>query len=136
MEIDADAIRIADDNARNNDVEMENYLPDLESLDGEALSVVLRATRREDDRTAIQTLPEERNGALYDLCAANILAGPLVGLAPTIASLVKSPGGEIGLSGVLTTRAESVVEAYKEFFEDVKVAGEDGGWVLITGTRR
>ena len=50
--------------------------------------------------------------------------------------LVKSPGGEIGLSGVLATQAQSVVAAYDEFFEDVKVSGEEGGWVLITGKRR
>ena len=72
---------------------------------------------------------------IYDLCAVNILAQPLIGLAPTIASLVKS-GGEIGLSGVLSSQATSVVEAYKEFFDDVKVAGEENGWVLITGQRR
>jgi ribosomal protein L11 methyltransferase len=136
VEIDADAIHIANDNAKKNNVEMANYLPDANSLDAEALSVVMRAMQRKRNKGLIQTLPEELNGPIYDLCAANILASPLVNLAPTIASLVKSPGGEIGLSGVLATQAESVVEAYQEFFEDVKVAGEDGGWVLITGKRR
>lgn len=136
VEIDADAILIADENANRNNVDMKNYLPDLESLDGEALSVVLRAMHRRGNQGAIQTLPDELNQPIYDLCAANILAAPLINLAPTIASLVKSPGGEIGLSGVLATHAESVVEAYGEFFHDVKVAGDDGGWVLITGKRR
>ena len=135
VEIDADAIHIADDNARKNGVEMKNYLPDEESLEGEALSVVLRALQRKRNE-GLLTLPDKLNGAMYDLCAANILAAPLVNLAPTIASLVKSPGGEIGLSGVLETQAESVVEAYAEFFDDVEVAGTDGGWVLITGKRK
>jgi len=135
VEIDADAIHIADDNAKKNNVEMKNYLPDIESLDGEALSVVLRAMQRKRNQ-GIQTLPEELNGPMYDLCVANILAAPLVNLSPVIASLVKSPGGEIGLSGVLSTQSASVVEAYSEFFDDVKVAGEDGGWVLITGKRK
>lgn len=135
VEIDADAIRIADDNASKNNVEMKNYLPDLESLDGEALSVVLRAMQGKRYKGLIKPLPEELNGPIYDLCAANILAGPLVNLAPTIASLVKS-GGEIGLSGVLATQAGSVVEAYTELFDNVKVAAEEGGWVLITGKRR
>mmetsp|Transcript_38924 Transcript_38924/g.66427 ORF Transcript_38924/g.66427 Transcript_38924/m.66427 type:complete len:543 (-) Transcript_38924:56-1684(-) len=136
VEIDADAIHIADDNAKKNNVDMKNYLPDTESLDGEALSVVMRAMQRKRNKGVIKQLPDELNGPMYDLCAANILAAPLVNLAPTIASLVKSPGGEIGLSGVLSTQSDSVVEAYKEFFDDVKVAGEDGGWVLITGKRR
>lgn len=134
VEIDADAIRIADDNAKKNGVEMSNYLPDIDSLDDEALSVVMRAMQRKRNK-GIETLPEELNGQVYDLCAANILARPLVGLAPVLASLVKS-GGKIGLSGVLFVQAESVVEAYTEFFDDVKVANEENGWVLITGTRK
>lgn len=133
VEIDADAIRIADDNAKKNGVEMKNYLPDMESLDDEALSVVMRAIQRKRNK-GIETLPDELNLQVYDLCAANILARPLVGLAPVLASLVKS-GGKIGLSGVLAVQAESVVEAYTEFFNDVKIADEEKGWVLITGTR-
>lgn len=134
VEIDADAIRIADDNAKKNGVEMKNYLPDIDSLDDEALSVVMRAMQRKRNK-GIETLPEELNGQVYDLCAANILARPLVGLAPVLASLVKA-GGKIGLSGVLSNQAESVVEAYSEFFDDVKVADEENGWVLISGTRK
>jgi len=134
VEIDADAIRIADDNAEKNGVEMKNYLPDIDSLDDEALSVVLRALQRKRNK-GIETLPSDLNGQVYDLCAANILARPLVGLAPVLASLVKS-GGKIGLSGVLSVQAESVVEAYTEFFDDVKVADEENGWVLISGTRK
>ena len=134
VEIDADCIHIANDNAKRNNVDMKNYLPDSESLDAEALSVVMRAMQRKRNK-GVEPLPDELSGQLYDLCVANILAAPLVNLSPTIASLVKS-GGEIGLSGVLATQAESVVEAYSEFFEDVAVAGEEGGWVLITGKRR
>jgi len=134
VEIDADAIRIANDNAKKNGVEMKNYLPDIESLDDEALSVVMRAMQRKRNKD-IDTLPEDLNGPVYDLCAANILARPLVGLAPTLAALVKSGGG-IGLSGVLAVQAEMVVDAYTEFFNDVKVADEENGWVLITGTRK
>ena len=135
VEIDADAIHISNDNAEKNNVQMSNYLPDSSSLDAEALSVVMRAMQRKRNQGLIEPLPVDLNSPIYDLCAANILAAPLVNLAPTIASLVK-PGGEIGLSGVLATQAEKVVVGYSELFEDVKVAGEDGGWVLITGKRR
>ena len=51
-----------------------------------------------------------------------------------MSSMVR-PGGRIGLSGVLKEQAEKVMEAYSEFFDNVEVAGEEGGWVLITGTR-
>jgi ribosomal protein L11 methyltransferase len=135
LEIDADAIHIANDNSEKNGVEMKNYLPDVESLDEEALSVLLRAMQRKRNKDTIQYIPPELNGPIYDLCVANILAGPLVKLASTIALLVKS-GGEIGLSGILSSQADSVVEAYGEYFEDVKVAAEEGGWVLVTGRRR
>lgn len=135
LEIDADAIHIANDNSQKNNVEMKNYLPDVESLDDEALSVVLRAMQRKRNKDTIQFIPSELNGPIYDLCVANILAGPLVKLAPTISNLVKN-GGLIGLSGILSSQADMVVEAYEEYFEDVEVAAEDGGWVLVTGKRR
>ena len=136
VEIDADAIRIANDNAVKNNVDMKNYLPDYDSLDAEALSVVMRAMQRKRNKGLIEPLPVDLNGNIYDLCAANILALPLINLAPTIASLVKSPGGEIGLSGVLASQAQAVVERYSEFFNNVEVSGEEGGWVLITGKRK
>ncbi|KAL3815572.1 hypothetical protein ACHAXA_000304 [Cyclostephanos tholiformis] len=137
IEIDADAIHIASDNARRNGIDMQNYLPDFDTLDDEATSVVMRAMQRERNMDgSIRPLPEALNGNMYDLCVANILALPLVTLAPTIAKLVRSPGGEIGLSGVLKSQAEMVVRAYGEYFDDVEVAGEDGGWVLITGRRK
>ena len=92
--------------------------------DNEATSVVIRVMQRERNM-------DGSNENMYGLCAANILALPLVALAPTIAQLVRSPGGQIGLSGVLKSQAEMVVGAYGKFFNDVGVAGEDGGWVLI-----
>lgn len=138
IEIDADAIHIANNNACMNQVEMSNYLPNFDTLDDEALSVVMKATQRERNGDgSIRPIPEMLNmDNMYDLCAANILAAPLATLASTIARLVKSPGGEVGLSGILTSQADMVKSAYGEYFDDVKVAGEDGGWVLITGRRK
>jgi ribosomal protein L11 methylase PrmA len=138
IEIDADAIHIANDNACMNQVEMSNYLPNFDTLDDESRSVVMKAMQRERNGDgSIRPIPEMLNmDNMYDLCAANILAAPLATLASTIARLVKSPGGEVGLSGILTSQADMVISAYGEYFDDVKVAGEDGGWVLITGRRK
>lgn len=75
----------------------------IDTLDDEALSVVMKAMQRERNGDgSIRPIPEMLNmDNMYDLCAANILAAPLATLASTIARLVKSPGGEVGLSGIL-----------------------------------
>jgi ribosomal protein L11 methyltransferase len=54
---------------------------------------------------------EIRWGAPYDLIVANILAGPLMRLAPDIARIL-APGGQLILSGLLTGQRERVVAAY------------------------
>lgn len=46
------------------------------------------------------------------LVVANILANVLIGLQPTIDSLV-APGGELVLSGILQEQAEEVINAYQ-----------------------
>jgi ribosomal protein L11 methyltransferase len=48
----------------------------------------------------------------FDLLIANILAGPLVELAPSFASAV-SPGATLILAGLLDTQADAVVAAYE-----------------------
>ncbi|MDC9826029.1 50S ribosomal protein L11 methyltransferase [Devosia sp. ZB163] len=50
-------------------------------------------------------------GAPYDLVAANILAGPLVSLAPGMRRITQR-GATIILSGILLTQAARVVSAY------------------------
>lgn len=70
----------------------------------------------------------------YDIVVANILSGPLAELAPALAGHTKS-GGDIVLSGILREQAESVLNAYKEFFTmDTPVLEED--WVLLHGVKR
>ncbi|KFL26063.1 hypothetical protein JP75_25620, partial [Devosia riboflavina] len=51
--------------------------------------------------------------APYDLILANILAGPLMGLAPGM-SRIAQPGASIILSGILETQAQAVIAAYAE----------------------
>jgi ribosomal protein L11 methyltransferase len=48
----------------------------------------------------------------YDLLIANILAGPLIELAPVFGNAVL-PGGSIILAGLLDTQAEAVATAYR-----------------------
>lgn len=69
-----------------------------------------------------------------ELVVANILAGPLVSLAPQITSLV-APGGRLALSGILAEQAEEVRTAYADAF-DLDPTAEKDGWVRISGVRR
>jgi ribosomal protein L11 methyltransferase len=59
-----------------------------------------------------------------DLLLANILAGPLIELAPRLAALV-SPGGHAILSGVLATQAEAVRAAWLPWFTHLGTAQRD-----------
>ncbi|PUB18531.1 50S ribosomal protein L11 methyltransferase [Yoonia sediminilitoris] len=51
--------------------------------------------------------------APFDLVFANILKGPLVGLAPDMSRNV-APGGHVILSGILNEQAEQVIEVYRQ----------------------
>ena len=68
------------------------------------------------------------------LVVANILAGPLVELAPVLSALT-IPGGNLALSGVLEAQAAEVAGAYRSAF-DLRVGGEIEGWVRLDGRRR
>lgn len=54
-----------------------------------------------------------RARAPYDLLIANILAGPLVELAPSLAGALK-PGGSLILAGLLDHQADRVIAAYRQ----------------------
>ena len=77
-------------------------------------------------------LSDERPSDLNaDVVVANILAGPLKELYPVISQLVK-PNGDLGLSGILATQAQSVCNVYAEGFVLALVA-EREEWCRITG---
>ena len=68
------------------------------------------------------------------IMVANILARPLIVLAPLLAGLTLR-GGRIALSGILAEQAEEVSDAYRPWY-DFEPAREDEGWVLLSGLRR
>lgn len=69
-----------------------------------------------------------------DIVVANILANPLILLAPALSARVRA-GGRIALSGILAPQAAAVTAAYARWFT-LAAWREDDGWVLLTGTRR
>ncbi len=56
--------------------------------------------------------PFIRHAGLFDLLIANILAGPLIELAPRMSRAVE-PGGTLLLSGILVPQAPQVIAAYR-----------------------
>jgi ribosomal protein L11 methyltransferase len=64
---------------------------------------------------------------------ANILAGPLIELAPKLTSACE-PGGYLLLSGLLKTQADGVKAAYGAAFDGVQVAERDD-WCCIQARR-
>jgi ribosomal protein L11 methyltransferase len=102
-DVDPQAIRASRDNARANAVEATFVLPD---------ALALRA---------------------FDVVVANILANPLILLAPALAARVH-PGGRLALSGILESQAADVIAAYAPWFT-LRAWRASEGWVLLAGGR-
>ena len=86
-DIDAPSVLIAEENAEANGVQ----------------GIVFREAEGVDEGV--------RRAGPYDLVAANILAEPLIGLAPDIADVL-APGGRVILAGLLARQAAGVRDAY------------------------
>lgn len=103
-------------------------------------SQALEATRENANRNGIAEqdllvyLPEDMPQQQFDVVLANILAGPLVELAPQLIQYTR-PGGRIALSGILAEQAQEVRDAYSQDFDLAPTVDKDG-WVCISGVRR
>jgi ribosomal protein L11 methyltransferase len=78
-------------------------------------------------------LPHEAPLIQADILVANILAGPLITLAPTLTGLLK-PGAEFALSGILAEQREEVAAHYRPFCS-LQPFRQQEGWILIPGTK-
>lgn len=85
------------------------------------------------DRLAVAETPAAIRGP-YDVVLANILAGPLVSLAPVLAGHCAA-GGMIVLAGLLEAQAPEVAAAYGPWF-DIAAAARRDGWTMLAGRRR
>ena len=88
----------------------------------------------EDDGDLTLCLPERLPASTHEVVLANILAGPLVELAPTIAGQV-APGGRLALSGILANQAETVHEAYLAQGLQMDAPHERDDWICLSGYR-
>ena len=94
-DIDAVAVEVAQENAAINNVKL-----------GHGAGEVLLAAADGMDSPLITAR------APFELIIANILAGPLIELAPAFAQAL-APGGTLILAGLLDTQAEAVTAAYQ-----------------------
>jgi ribosomal protein L11 methyltransferase len=68
--------------------------------------------------------------APYDLIIANVLAGPLVSMAPELAAIA-TPGATIVLAGLLETQRDQVVEAYAACGCTLLQTDRRGDWTIL-----
>lgn len=73
--------------------------------------------------------------APYDLIAANILAGPLIELAPVIA-MALAPRGQLILAGLLATQADAVLAAYRRRRCMLVSRRTIGDWTILRLAKR
>ncbi len=112
VDIDPQALQATHENVRRNGLTPEDfpvYLP----------------SRLQQDKVVAE-------GA--DIILANILAGPLTELAPTLTRLTRC-GGKLCLSGILASQTSTVMEAYQgDFWFDPPVQRQE--WVRLTANKK
>lgn len=74
------------------------------------------------------------DSAQFGIVVANILAGPLIALAPRLIQLV-APGGRIALAGLLDAQAAEVAGPYRTAIAFEAPRSRDG-WTLLSGRRK
>lgn len=70
----------------------------------------------------------------FDLVVANILANPLIELAPRLQSVLR-PGGRLILAGLLAEQAGAVMAAYSQI-EFAGTQALEGEWQCLNGLKR
>lgn len=106
-------------------------------IDPVAVEVAAQNARLNDTSELVETVtapgfdhPAFSQRGPFDLIVANILAGPLMEIAPDMAAHLK-PGGSLILSGILDRQHDAVVSAYlAQKFEHISTIHLEG-WVTI-----
>ena len=79
--------------------------------------------------------PAIRHRAPYDLLIANILAGPLITLAPDFAA-VTAPGSHLLLAGLIAPQERAVLAAYRAQGFRLAARRQGGDWPCLLLVRR
>jgi ribosomal protein L11 methyltransferase len=73
--------------------------------------------------------------APYDLVIANILAGPLIELAPAL-TIILAPGGTLILAGLLNSQVCEIMRAYRAQGMRLAERRDRGDWPCLRLTKR
>jgi ribosomal protein L11 methyltransferase len=106
-------------------------------IDPLALRTAAENTRRNAvraDYTAPESLPAGGPNGRFDVVVANILANPLMQLAPVLVTRL-SRQGSLVLAGVLARQADGLIRAYRavESRLTLTVWDSEGEWVCLAG---
>ena len=112
------AIEVSEENAAINRVELGRARGRLELLVADGM-----------DHSRLQAR------APFDLVIANILAGPLIDLAPSVAGAI-APGGRLVLAGLLDHQAPAVAAAYRRRGMMLSGRVERGEWPTLVMRKR
>jgi ribosomal protein L11 methyltransferase len=106
----------------------------VDAVDIDPQAVETAAANAALNEVAVRSLAAEALApGLYEIVVSNILAQPLIVLAPLLAART-APGGRLALSGILQSQAAEVAAAYANFFA-MNESLIDEGWALVTGIR-
>ena len=102
-------------------------------LDPRALTVTQENAKRNRVNHGLSVMSVEQlpHDLDYDIVLANILAGTLISLAPTLDRHL-SPGGTLILSGVLPAQADRVQQAFAQY--NFRLLQRDD-WIALQGQR-
>ncbi len=101
-------------------------------IDDDAVAVTLEnAEKNNEEIIALNAV--QKIDFTCDLLVANILANPLMVLAPLLSSMV-TPGGVIILSGILVDQKDKVISAFSQWFSIVDTSVKED-WIILQGFR-
>lgn len=104
--------------------------------DPQALTATLDNCKRNEIDLSLFKIqsPEQPIEDQADLIIANILAKPLLDLAPFFSKILK-PGGKIILSGILVDQVDLIKMLYNQYVSIINVASKQE-WARIEGVRK
>ncbi len=112
VDISQNSVETAKENASKNKISADKYT----AYCGDIIS----------DNTLV-----EKIGSGFDIIAANIVADVLIAMSPLFEKFVKK-GGTLILSGIITERADEVIEAMKSKGYALSEIREKDGWAAVS----
>jgi len=107
----------------------------VDAVDTDPQALIAARDNAQRNAVALRALlPDDLPDGEYDMIVANILATPLIRLAPLFAARLRR-AGRLALSGLLDNQADEVIAAYAPAF-NARVAAREDGWVLVEAIRR